>query len=112
MSTMPATFESPAAVERRSQQLRVAIAFALVYIFWGSTYLFIRIAVENIPAALMAGARFLIAGPALLAWCWFTGREVRIGRSDALRLAFMGVLLLSGGNVALVWSENYIASGL
>ena len=40
----------------------VVIAFALVYFFWGSTYLGIDIAVEHIPPALMCGIRFLIAG--------------------------------------------------
>jgi drug/metabolite transporter (DMT)-like permease len=95
-----------------SQALRVAIAFALVYVFWGSTYIAIRVAVESIPAALMTGVRFLIAGPAMLVWCWWRGHSIRLNRSDAMRLFTIGVLLLTGGNVALVWAEKYIASGL
>ena len=45
----------------------VIAAFAAVYVIWGSTYLFIRIAVETMPPLLMAGVRFLIAGAVLLA---------------------------------------------
>ena len=53
----------------------VIIAFALVYFFWGSTYLGIDIAVEHIPPALMCGIRFLIAGVFMLAFCGLRGTQ-------------------------------------
>ena len=64
-----------------SQRFRVVFAFALVYLFWGSTYLGIRIAVERIPPILMAGVRFSVAGVALLAACAAAGRTVRVSRT-------------------------------
>ena len=96
----------------RQHRLRVWIAFALVYVFWGSTYLAIRIAVEHIPPALLAGTRFLISGTLMLAYCWLSGRNIRLTRRDALWLFTIGVLLLTGGNVALAYSEIYVPSGL
>ena len=54
----------------------VIIAFALVYFFWGSTYLGIDIAVEHIPPALMCGIRFMIAGVFMLAFCGLRGRKI------------------------------------
>jgi len=45
------------------------MAFALVYVFWGSTYLGIGIAVEHIPPALMCAIRFLISGRWMLLYC-------------------------------------------
>ena len=47
-------------------------AFAAVYIFWGSTYLAIKYAIETLPPFLMAGARFVFAGSILLIWARFT----------------------------------------
>jgi len=47
----------------------VIFAFALVYLFWGSTYLAIDIAVQNIPPALMCGLRFSVAGIVMLIVC-------------------------------------------
>jgi len=45
----------------------VIIAFAALYVIWGSTYLGIRFAIETIPPFLMAGARFLLAGAIMYA---------------------------------------------
>ena len=47
--------------------VRLVLAFAVLYLVWGSTYLAIRIAVETLPPFLMAGGRFAFAG--LLLWC-------------------------------------------
>jgi drug/metabolite transporter (DMT)-like permease len=97
---------------QKQHQIRVALCFALVYVFWGSTYLAIKIAVEHIPAALMGASRFLISGPLMLAWCGATGRTVKVSKHDFLRVAAIGVLLLTGGNVLLAWAEKYVDSGL
>ena len=95
-----------------SRRFRVAFAFALVYLFWGSTYLGIRIAVERIPPVLMAGLRFTVAGTVLLAACAALGRPVRVTRQDLLRLAWIGFLLLSFSNAVLAWAELHVPSGL
>ena len=93
-------------------RLKIIIAFGLVYVFWGSTYLAMRIAVMDIPALSMTGLRYLIAGPLMLVWCAFSGRRVRITKTDFVRVLIIGVLLLTGGNVIVAWSEKYLASGL
>jgi drug/metabolite transporter (DMT)-like permease len=95
-----------------THRLRVGTSFALVYLFWGSTYLAIEIAGRHFPAALVGALRFLIAGTLMLAWCAVTGKKIVISRKDALRLLLVGVLLLTGGNVILIWTEQYINSGL
>jgi drug/metabolite transporter (DMT)-like permease len=98
--------------KERQHRFRVFLAFGLVYFFWGSTYIGIRIAVEHIPPALLSGMRFVAAGLFMLAYCAFTGRRIRLTRKDALLLAVIGVLLLTGGNMGLAYSEQYIPSGL
>jgi drug/metabolite transporter (DMT)-like permease len=91
---------------------KVILAFALVYVFWGSTYLAIGIAVRHIPPVLMAGIRFIIAGPLMLVWCSLSGRRVAVKPAELVRLVLMGVLMLSIGNVALAWAEQWVPTGL
>ena len=43
------------------QRWKIVIAFLAVYVFWGMTYLAMRVAVEDIPPYLMAGSRFILA---------------------------------------------------
>lgn len=96
----------------RSFRLRVIVAFALVYVFWGSTYLGIGIAVAHMPSVVMAGTRFTIAGAVMLLWCALRGRHVRLRMAEFLRLAAIGILLLSISNVMTGKAETYISTGL
>ncbi|MGH9539132.1 MAG: EamA family transporter [Terriglobales bacterium] len=96
----------------RQPRFPVILAFALVYFFWGSTYLGIDIAVEQIPPALMCGIRFLIAGVFMLAFCGLRGRRVRYSPAQLGRMAIVGILLLMGGNLTLSYAEKHVATGL
>jgi len=95
----------------RTDRLRLLAAFTAVYVIWGSTYLAIRIAIETIPPFLQAGTRFLAAGAILLAvararrLAWPAAREWRTA-------AIVGVLMLTGGNGGVSWSETRVSSGL
>lgn len=91
---------------------KVILAFGLVYLFWGSTYLGIDIAVQTIPPALMCGLRFSIAGVVMLAVCAITGRRVLYSPRQIGRAAVVGVLLLMGGNLTLSYAELAVSSGL
>lgn len=87
-------------------------SFGLVYVFWGSTYLGIDIAVEHIPPALMCATRFTIAGALMLAYCLVSGNNIRYSARQLVQLAVVGNLLLMGGNLTLSYAERYIPSGL
>ena len=97
---------------QRRHRWMVIVAFGLVYVFWGSTYLGIRIAVEHIPPALMCGTRFFIAGAAMLAYCALTGRRIQYSTAQLGHMAAVGVLLLVGGNLTLSYAELVVPSGL
>lgn len=87
----------------------VVIAFAIVYLVWGSTYFFIRIAIQHIPALLMASLRFSMAGLLLLTWCAIKGEK--LFNRESFKPAFISAFfLLVVGNGAVVWSEKYISS--
>jgi drug/metabolite transporter (DMT)-like permease len=98
--------------EEKHQRFRVALAFGLVYVLWGGTYLAMRVVVENIPVYVMGAVRFGISGPLMLAYCALSGRKVRITGKDAFRLLVIGVLLLSISNMGVALAEKYVTSGL
>lgn len=90
----------------------IVLAFASVYFFWGSTYTAIRIGAAQMPALLLAGTRFLIAGAVLLGWCRWRGLRIFWPARTMLLLGVVGLFLLSGSNVALVYAEKSVPSGL
>ncbi len=90
----------------------VILAFGLVYLFWGSTYLAIDIAVQTIPPALMCATRFSIAGVVMLAVCALSGHKVLYSPRQIALVAVVGVLLLMGGNLTLSYAELTVSSGL
>jgi len=89
----------------------VLLAFAAVWVIWGSTYLAIRVAIESLPGLLMAGVRFTAAGALLYAF----GR-LRGGARPTLAhwgsAALIGAMLLLVGNGCVVWAEHRIPSSL
>lgn len=90
----------------------LALNFGLVYVFWGSTYLGIDIAVRHIPPGLMCATRFTAAGVIMLGYCLVRGKNIRYSPRELAQLAVIGTLLLMGGNLTLSYAERYIPSGL
>ena len=88
----------------------VGVAFALVYVVWGSTYLAIAWAVETIPPFEMIGARCLLAGAILYGWTRWRGAP-RPSVGDWRLAAVTGTLLFATGQAVLAWAETRIASG-
>jgi drug/metabolite transporter (DMT)-like permease len=89
---------------------RVALAFFAVYIFWGSTYLFIKYAVASLPPLGMAGFRFLLAGLILYGWSRLRGAPPPHG-AQWRAAAIVGTMLMAS-NAAVAWSERLIPSGI
>src|SRR5260370_32804363 len=89
----------------------ILIAFAAVYIVWGSTYLAIRIGIESFPPLILAGLRHFIVGlflyPVLR---WKTGtRPSASNWRTAMGTVF---LLLFVGNGGVSWAEQTVPSGV
>ena len=92
-------------------QWKVILAFAAIYIIWGSTYLAILWVIRDIPPLLMSGIRFMAAGIILFGWCLWKG-ETLPDYSSFVKNSVCGILMLFGGTGAVAWSEQYIPSGL
>jgi len=92
-------------------KVKIWLAMLSVYIFWGSTYLAIRFAVETMPPFLMAATRFLIAGAILYLWRRAAGDPAPT-RVEWRSAVVVGLLLLLGGNGGVVWAEQRVVSGI
>jgi drug/metabolite transporter (DMT)-like permease len=91
--------------------LKLALAFAAIYLIWGSTYVAIHYAIQTLPGFLMAAMRFTIAGGALYIWAWSQG--ARLTGQTPRRTAFtMGLLLLFLGHGSVVLAIHWVSSGL
>ena len=96
----------------RPSRVLIILAFAAIYIIWGSTYLGIRLAIQTLPPFLMAATRFSIAGGILFVFALLQGARVRNAFINWRRALIIGGLLLLCGNGGVTWAERYVASSL
>lgn len=101
----------PALPEKPPSTTALVIAFATIYIVWGSTYLGMRVAVETMPPFTMAAGRFLIAGALLYGFVRLRGAAAPTARQWRDN-AVIGTFLLLGGNGFVAWAEQFIPSGV
>lgn len=95
----------------KEKNTRAYIALFSIYIIWGTTYLAIRIGVENLPPVLFTGLRWIVAGPLLLIILLL--RKYKLpNKNDLLHLGISGLLLIGGGNGLVVFAEQWVPSGL
>jgi drug/metabolite transporter (DMT)-like permease len=92
-------------------RLRVILAFFAIYVLWGTTFLAIRIAVEELPPLFAAGARFFIAGVLLYAFMRARG-AVRPTPRQWRNLTIIALLMFVAEYGPLFWAEKYVPSGV
>ncbi len=87
------------------------VAFAIVCIVWGTTYLAIRVAVTTMPPFLLTGARYLFGGVVLFIVAKIHGDAIPRSRRVLAEVAFCGTLMVAIGNLTVVWAEQWVPSG-
>ncbi len=87
-----------------SPRLRLVLAFSLVYVVWGSTYIAIQFVVHSAPPLVAMGSRFLTAGALLYAWARMRGAATPTA-AQWRGAAFVGALLFLAGNGGVAWAE-------
>jgi len=96
---------------KSASPLMVVLAFAAVYLIWGSTYLFILKAIHGFPPFLLGALRFITAGLLMLGWSII--RREPIFLKNTIKHAFIsGILMLFIGNGAVIWVEQYLPSAM
>jgi|SRR6266487_694571 len=90
---------------------KIILAFAAIYIIWGSTYLALLIGVQSMPPFILSALRFTLAGILLYAYCLWK-REARPDFPSLQKNALCGILMLFGGTGSVAWAEQYLPSSL
>jgi drug/metabolite transporter (DMT)-like permease len=90
---------------------KILLAFSIIYFVWGSTYLAIRVGVQQMPPFLMAGLRFTAAGLAMYAGLRFAGVPNPTGR-QWVSATILGSLMFLLDYACLFWAEQRVPSGV
>ncbi|MBW3671870.1 MAG: EamA family transporter [Acidobacteria bacterium] len=88
------------------------IAFGLVCFIWGTTYMAIAVAIRTLPDFLFPALRFILGGLILLAICLAAGQKLPTRLKDWVNLTVIGFLMVVVGNVAVVFAERDVPSGM
>jgi drug/metabolite transporter (DMT)-like permease len=101
--------------EKSIRNIAVYLPLLVIYVVWGSTYMAIRVAVREgagFPPFTLALIRMGVAGALLLAWAWLKKFRLRPSKNELIVLVISGVLLITGGQGMVVWSEQRAESTL
>ena len=96
--------------KKTNSRIQIILAFAAIYIVWGTTYLAIKIGIRDFPSFIMATIRYLIAGSILLCYCFL--KKEKMFLHNVLRNILLGAFVMTFGQAIAFWSEKYISSGL
>src|SRR6266700_664862 len=110
MSLSTVTSPDPSSTAR-SFKVRMVLAFFAIYFLWGTTFLAIRIAVEELPPLFAAGVRFFIAGILLLGFMLVKG-ETKPSSRQWRNLLVLSLLMFVAEYGPLFWAEKYVPSGI
>ena len=96
---------------KNASPMLVIVAFAIVYVVWGSTYFFIQMAVHGFPPFILGAFRFILAGLIMAAWCVIKGENLFAIRGIKHAI-ISGILLLFFGNGIIIWVEQSMPSAM
>jgi drug/metabolite transporter (DMT)-like permease len=94
-----------------SHRTKVLLAFAAIYIIWGSTFLGVQVGLKSFPPFLFSALRLVVAGAALSVFCFFR-HEPFPSWADIKKHMVCGLVIFIGGIVAVVWAQQFISSSL
>jgi drug/metabolite transporter (DMT)-like permease len=89
----------------------IVLAFFSIYVIWGSTYLFNKIAVGELPPFMLASVRFVSAGVLIFIIAKIIGISIKINKRQLINSTIAGFLFLTFGNGIIVWALKYVDSG-
>jgi len=100
----------PAVHSAHPPRWKTLLAFAIIYLVWGSTFYAIRVGVHEVPPLLLAAARFTIAGAVLFIWALAQGERLP-SRREWAATTIVAVLIFVVDYGILFWAEQRVPSG-
>ena len=94
-----------------NSKILVVLAFFAIYVIWGSTYLFNKIAVTELPPFFLASIRFISAGVLIMIIAKYLKFKIAITKKQFLNTLIAGFLFLVYGNGVFIWALRYVDSG-
>ncbi|WP_438973691.1 EamA family transporter [Polaribacter sp.] len=95
----------------KKNTLLIILSFIAIYIIWGSTYLFNKIAVTALPPFFLASIRFFVAGVIMMGLALILKQEVKISKKQLLNSLIASFFFLIYGNGVFVWALKFVDSG-
>lgn len=95
----------------KTSKVLIVVAFVAIYIVWGSTYLFNKIAVSELPPFFLASIRFFIAGILMIGLAIFYKQKLCISKKELLNSVAASFFFMVYGNGVFVWALKYVDSG-
>jgi drug/metabolite transporter (DMT)-like permease len=90
---------------------KILLAFSIIYFVWGSTFLAIRVGVQEVPPFLLAGIRFFVSGIVLYGWLRLRGAPSP-SRREWAAATLLGALIFLVDYGCLFWAEQRVPSGI
>src|SRR5690606_5106966 len=97
--------------QNKTPLIYILLAYLVVYIVWVSTFFFIEKALRSFPPFVLGSIRFIMAGGLLMGYCALKGYRL-FNKKDIRQAMFIGFLLLFVDMASVIWSEQYISSGI
>ncbi|MEO9570877.1 MAG: EamA family transporter [Polaribacter sp.] len=95
----------------RNSKVLIILAFIAIYVIWGSTYLFNKIAVTELPPFFLASIRFFTAGLLMVLVAALLKVKLTINKKQLLNTVIVSFFFLVYGNSVFVWALQYVDSG-
>lgn len=95
----------------KNSKVLIFLSFFAIYVIWGSTYLFNKIAVTELPPFFLASVRFFTAGCLMILIAFFTKANLRITKKEFKNICITAFFFLVYGNSVFVWSLQFVDSG-
>ena len=95
----------------RPARWKILLAFAIIYLVWGSTFLAIRVGVHEVPPFLLAAMRFFVAGLVMYGWLRLTGTP-GLTRRQWIGASLLGGMIFVVDYGCLFWAEQRVPSGI
>jgi drug/metabolite transporter (DMT)-like permease len=93
------------------KKILIIVSFFAIYVIWGSTYLFNKVAVTELPPFFLASIRFSVAGVLMMTIAIILKHKLSITKKELLNAAIASFFFLIYGNGVFVWALKYVDSG-
>lgn len=98
-------------IDMKNSKFLIAISFFAIYVIWGSTYLFNKVAVTELSPFFLASIRFSVAGILMIFLAFILKQPLKISKKQFLNSIIASFFFLVYGNGVFVWALSYVDSG-